>query len=241
LIIYDFDDNVYLSPNFKEIIKYVDVITTNTIFGKNYIKIAGYNKPCYLLEDSIDYSPQKMEEPNKNDNKICWFGNSRYFYSIRWMLNYIDKANLYEIDIISGRFLYKNCKRTKNYNNLNIIRWRIDNFVENIIKNSISIMSHKGRYRKKIPFKSNHKMITAITYGLPCIVSNSIEYEKLAKQFNLDYSIVNNEEELKNALNYLNFYENRKKYLKNIQPYIWEKYHPETVAKKLWTIIKKHL
>jgi hypothetical protein len=239
LIIFDSCDLIHQKPFFKKIINYIDVITTNTIFNKNHIDNLNYNKPCYLLEDCIDYFPQKFYKPTSKDHKLCWFGYSKWIPNLKWVLDYLHNTK-YQVNIITGRNVRK-IKYIKNYSNISVSSWDIKNFVKNLRKSNISYISHKKTGRFDMRCKSNNKMISTIIYGIPCLINNSRECEKLAKQFNLDFSIINNEQELERALDYLNFYENRKKYLKNIQPYIWEKYHPEIIVKKLWKIIENHL
>ena len=83
-------------------------------------------------------------------------------------------------------------------------------------------------------------MIVAIAAGLPCIVNESKNYETLAKLFSLDYSIVNDDASLRYALNYLNNIENRKEYLKDIQPYVLNNFSSKIISKKLLQLIENY-
>ena len=207
--IFDFlDDNT--KPQLRSVADKVTFFTTPTSCNKKRLESFGIKTPCFVINDCIDYGINSAYEAINSNNDTCWFGNIKCRKSIRWMIPVIT----------SQGYSFTN------------IKWKLDSLIKDLREYNVCILSH--RYTS---CKSNNKMTVAISCGLPCIVNDSQSYTELVNLFNLQYSDVQTEEELIFALGYLNNIENRKKYLKDIQPYIIENYNSLNVTKKLLTII----
>ena len=142
--------------------------------------------------------------------------------------------------IIDTKFELNLITDAKNINvQLPIIKteWGLDTFVNDLRQSNVCALSHLG---SDAGVKSNNKMIASIACGVPCIFNASRSYEELAKEFNLDYSITNDPLSLKNALNILNDIENRKKYLRDIQPFILNSLSTKVLTKKLIKLIEQY-
>jgi hypothetical protein len=122
-------------------------------------------------------------------------------------------------------------------NQVKKVQWDLDSFVGDLRQSNVCALSHLG---SDAGVKSNNKMIVAIAAGVPCVVNASRSYEELAKEFDLGYSITNNPLELKNALSVLNNVNNRKHYLKDIQPYILNTLSTKTITEKLINLIESY-
>jgi hypothetical protein len=81
------------------------------------------------------------------------------------------------------------------------------------------------------PFTSNRWMITSIAWGVPSVVSNTIEYERTAKEIGIDYAIFSNVAELYGIIDTLRSPQTRAVYMAAAQSEVWLRYSPESVAK----------
>ncbi len=242
IVIYDIFDYKDKDEDVKKMILSVDIITVCNDYIKNRINEKYPDKYCYVVEDCIDYYPKKILPPTIHDNCLSWFGSSQLFKNIRWQIKYAAKKK-YKINIISS-FPNSRLRKFSYKNNCNFIEWNFLNFIQKLRLSSVSLLCHslpKKQNQKEFLTKSNNRLITAISHGIPCIVSGSNEYAKILKKFNLNYAIVDNIEELGSVLKYLKEYKNRQKYLEDIQPYLWKKYNRIVIAEKLLDILKYHL
>jgi hypothetical protein len=228
--VFDFDDPVHNNPHFKEMMDYVDIVTTDTLGRKEHFDSLGIGKECIVIEDCLDYGIVDLLDTPTVSNKISWFGNYPNVQSIEWMIPHIIDTK-FELNLITDA------------RNVNVqppiikTQWGLDTFVNDLRQSNVCALSHLG---SDAGIKSNNKMIASIACGVPCIVNSSRSYEELAKEFNLDYSITNDPLSLKNALKILNDIENRKKYLRDIQPFILNSLSTKVLTKKLIKLIEQY-
>lgn len=229
-VIFDFDDPVHNNPLFKEMMENVDVVTTDTLGRKEHFDSLGCDKLCFVIEDCLDYGIVDILDTPNVSNKLSWFGNYPNVQSIQWMIPHISSSN-YELNLITDvRYINVNPPIYKT-------PWSLDTFVDELRKSNVCVLSHLG---SDSGVKSNNKMIASIACGVPTIVNASRSYEELAKEFNLDYAIVNDIDSIKNALDILNHIENRKKYLNEIQPFILNTLSTKNITKKLLDLIETY-
>ena len=228
--VFDFDDPVHNNQHFKEMMNHVDIVTTDTLGRKEHFDSLDTGKECIVIEDCLDYGIVDLLDTPTVSNKISWFGNYPNAQSIQWMIPHIIDTK-FELNLITDA------------RNINVqppiikTQWGLDTFVNDLRQSNICTLSHLG---SDAGVKSNNKMIASIACGVPCIVNASRSYEELAKEFNLDYSITNDPLSLKNALNILNDIENRKKYLRDIQPFILNGLSTKVLTKKLIKLIEQY-
>ena len=228
--VFDFDDPVHNNPHFKEMMNHVDIVTTDTLGRKEHFDSLDTGKECIVIEDCLDYGIVDLLDTPTVSNKISWFGNYPNAQSIQWMIPHIIDTK-FELNLITDAI------------NINVqppiikTEWGLDTFVNDLRQSNVCALSHLG---SDAGVKSNNKMIASIACGVPCIVNASRSYEELAKEFNLDYSITNDPLSLKNALNILNDIENRKKYLRDIQPFILNSLSTKVLTKKLIKLIEQY-
>jgi hypothetical protein len=171
----------------------ISFFTTPTEYNKKRLNKLNIKTPCYIIKDCIDYNITETTEPLKKGNKTCWFGNNLCEKSVNWMIPFILKNNY----------------------TFNKIKWDLKNIVNNIKINNLCILSHKNSKGK-----SNNKMLVAIMCGLPCLINDSESYSELVNIFNLNFTEIKKEEDIYFCLDHFSNFENRKKYLKDIQPYV---------------------
>ena len=228
--IFDFDDPVHDKQLFRDMMQNIDLVTTDTQGRKEHFDSLGTGKECVVIPDCLDYGIIDLLDTPEVSNKISWFGNYPNVSSIYWMIPEITSCR-FELNVITdARSVYVP-------NHVKKVQWGLDSFVDDLRQSNVCALSHLG---SDAGVKSNNKMIVAVAAGVPCIVNASRSYEELAKEFDLGYSIANNPLELKNALNLLNNINNRKRYLKDIQPYILNTLSTKTITEKLINLIENY-
>ena len=228
--VFDFDDPVHDKPLFNEMMANVDIVTTDTLGRKEHFDSLKTGKECFVIDDCLDYGIVDILETPDVKNKLSWFGNYPNVQSIRWMMPHIINSN-YELNLITDvRYINAEPPIFKT-------AWSLDTFVDELRKSNVCVLSHLG---SDSGIKSNNKMIASIACGVPAIVNASRSYEELAKEFNLNFAIVNDEHSLKNALSILNYADSRKKYLSEIQPYILNSLSTKVITEKLIKLIEKY-
>lgn len=228
--IFDFDDPVHDKKDFKQMMENIDLVTTDTQGRKEHFDSLGTGKECVVIPDCLDYGIVDLLETPEVSNKISWFGNYPNVSSIYWMIPEITACRFDLSVITDARSVYVP-------NQVKKVQWGLETFVDDLRQSNVCALSHLG---SDAGVKSNNKMIVAIASGVPCIVNASRSYEELAKEFDLGYSIANNPLELKNALNLLNNVNNRKRYLKDIQPYILNTLSTKVITSKLIKLIEDY-
>lgn len=228
--IFDFDDPVHDKKDFKQMMENIDLVTTDTQGRKEHFDSLGTGKECIVIPDCLDYGIIDLLETPNVSNKISWFGNYPNVSSIYWMIPEITNCRFDLSVITDARSVYVP-------NQVKKVQWGLETFVGDLRQSNVCALSHFG---SDAGVKSNNKMIVAIASGVPCIVNASRSYEELANAFDLGYSIVNNPLELKNALNLLNNTNNRKRYLKDIQPYILNTLSTKVITNQLINVIEDY-
>jgi hypothetical protein len=208
--LYDFDD-LWDGDLLKEAAISVRAFTVDT---PTHGELA---PKCWeLLPDMIDYEPTAPMEPRAPNGSLCWFGNYPNFASVARLM---DAASEF-----CATFTIAD-KQVCGRPNLD---WDYELFPKCLRCADVALLSHAGAD----PGKSANKMIAAVTLGVPCIVNESPAYEALARAVGLDWAIVRNPAELREAWNRLQDERERKQYLDAIQPYVWGLYRPEVIARR---------
>jgi len=197
LIIYDFDDReVYASLQMWADI--ADLLITDT---EGHARECGY--PAKVVPDPIDFCPS-APLPFTEGEGVVWFGHHTNYHAIEETVAYTLGAGI-RTRIISSPEVQSMLPV-----DVEFVRFDMGTFTSELRKSRMAILSHD----KGDPFKSNNKMICAITQGLPCVGRTSEEYLKLGL-----------------ATAGLCFSEQ--------QWYVWDNYHPLVVAKLFLTMLEE--
>ena len=214
-IIYDGDDRE-VWDTIPRIIDFVDAVTTDTEGHRQEI-LGGLTEDKYsmvhVLPDTIDYYPKHPLWPS--DGGVCWFGFYGNLPAAEPHLKELSK-------VTSVRLITNGVEREW----AETVRWSLDNFIGILRGSKISLLSHSVGDQNK----SNNKMITSVTYGLPCIVSDTPEYSSLANEAGVEWSIVVSPDHVLEIYERLKTAWDRRKYLLKIQPLVWERYNIKTTT-----------
>lgn len=225
IVIYDIVDTHYQNEK-SDAFKLCDfVIVANDL--QRVLISKHTDKRVFVLPDCIDYPNQINSSIVPFNNNIVWFGNNNGLNNIKNLLLY-TLENKYNVNIIGQcKFYGKLIPGSK------CIEWEYDNFIKNLRNNSIALLTHDLKQQQK----SNNKLLVCIANGIPVISYQSKSYEELLRKFNLNHAIINNQQDLLNAIKILSREDNRLKYFEKLQPYILENYNSQNITKKLIDII----
>lgn len=211
-IIYDGDDREVWGT-VSRIVDRVDAVTTDTEGHKQEILETipeNRHSIVHVLPDTIDYFPKHPVSAPTTCSGVCWFGFYMNFSAAAPYLK--ELSGITSVRIISNGI---------DVGWADTLGWAIDTFISNLRLSELSLLSHsKGDINK-----SNNKMITSITWGLPCIVSDTPEYRRLAEKADVGWSVIHDMEGVIEAYERLKIYAERVEYLKRTQNLIWERYN----------------
>jgi hypothetical protein len=220
-VVYDFDDLLDASV-LRMAQEVAELFTTDTEGRRSAVA-----KRCELIPDPIDYEPAAPWEASTGTG-AAWFGNYPNFESARWMAETLTGAGI-PVRAISDL----TAERAKLP--IELVPWNYAGFPRDLRRSGVAILSHGGADQDK----SNNKMTAAITFGVPCIVSNSLAYEQLARACGLDWTVVSNRGELLEAFRRLQNAAERHQYLSAAQPVIWDTYNARSVARRLVALLEE--
>lgn len=246
-IIYDIDDSAsalwyWVQPRLLfEIFSLADLITVDTPERAHWITKVSPWLACEVIPNPVDYgirSPKAHQANNGDDLKICWFGSSPNFQTFVLHLRVLAETPKTRIVVCGAshsdrnQFLFSR--------NIEFVDWEPDVMESLLCESDLVCLSHYGR--KEDARKSNHKMITSISCGVPAIVSNTPEYARTAHEIGAPDSIFSDNKTLLDCVETYRSKQKRDEYLKRAQPLIWNKYSPEVCAKHFLDVIteKKH-
>jgi len=231
--VYDISDDFGVSGNAegKIMFKMATAITTNTQQNKDYFQ-QFTDTPVYVIPDAIDYfnKPSSPIKINDKLNKIFTYGISQTIGpSLKFMSSVPDE---YSRTYIS-EMKYKGNEKFQH------IRWHLHSFPKHIKSFDACILAHNSDERGKR--KSNNKLITCMSVGIPTIVSSTPSYESTIKETGFDFLICKQSEDLKGILEELKNKEIRQKISDTFIKYSWDKFSPQESSETLCELFEKLL
>jgi glycosyltransferase involved in cell wall biosynthesis len=115
--------------------------------------------------------------------------------------------------------------------------WNLDNFTSVLQTFDIACLMHDGDIYDRA--KGNNKMISAITWGVPAVVSRTPEYERTAKEAGIEDALFSDERELVAAIERLRDPAARENYLERAQGSVWQRYAPQVIAGQFIDLVKE--
>jgi hypothetical protein len=97
------------------------------------------------------------------------------------------------------------------------------------------LLMHDGNDEDKC--KGNNRMVTAINFAVPAIISRTPEYEITAKALNVEDALFSDATELISAINNFRSLQSRLQYIERAQKPCWEKFSPQVVAKRFMGVL----
>jgi len=245
IVIYDVDDSGedlwawVPKKNFQQMAGIADAVT---VCSESQLKIltqeGQIEKKGVIIPNAVDYFPEapvKRKQIKHEKFKLVWFGNGRnfgLFEKYLKALHQIPDAEIYVV--VSNRFIQDFSARNPL---VKFLPWNVDNFISVLQQFDIACLMHDGDIYDMA--KGNNKMISAITWGVPAVVSRTPEYERTAKEAGIEDALFSNDKELAEAIERLREPAAREKYLEKAQGPVWKLYAPEVIAGQFVDLVKK--
>lgn len=246
-VVYDLCDKYYddervvggvnAKSRFYEIVKRANLIVTSTLQLKRDLYELKIDKPIVHIQDGIDFIEfGKAIDSNYSSSKINtigWFGNPGRgnLDSAMWLLeNALELGK--NIKLITKR------KSVKAYPKLypHSVEWQYNSFISELKKCDVVLVTHANNEQNKSP----NRMLTALTKGVPVIVSNSQSCAQIFKRVGLSWAIVETQKEFENAIELLSKPAIKAMYFKLILPYIESKFGSNALLQKYTGLIESY-
>lgn len=243
-VVYDCDDMgkalEYWAPPpyFDEMLAHTDLVTTNTDAFRKLLGSAYGVAGVELVPDVVDYYSRGSVRNNLAIDKmvrVLWFGNRSNLHLLR---KYVDAFMA-----IADCALVICCDETPelaafSHPHIHYIPWQLSTFTEVLRSCHLTFLPHDGAPEDRA--KSNNRMITSITWGVPAIVSRTPEYERLAKLIEQPHCLIDHSEQLAEAIAYWRSEQARARYLDAGQPVVWRRHSPDAVARRICELLHRY-
>lgn len=243
-VIYDVDDLggalwYWVSEkNLRKMLRIADAVTTCSIEQLNFLKDAYGIKKGFVIPNTVDYfpnSPFKHSQIERPRLRLVWFGNSSNFCIFeKYIDTLLSVPNIELLAIVNEADIQE--MRSK-HPELNFRSWSIDTFIPTLQQCDLAVLMHDGDPEDYA--KGNNKMITAITWGVPAVISRTPEYERTAREAGIEYALFSDSDELAQAVERLRTPEARERYLNTAQSQIWDRYSPDVIAQQVLLLARE--
>jgi hypothetical protein len=243
-IVYDVDDLGaalwYWAPKelFQAMLELADHITTATVEQGMALQEQYGVERWTAIANCIDYFPKDAPffnpRPDSGETRVIWFGNAGNF---RLMTKYAEPVMGMEgvklVAVVGEREVEK---LRRAYPDIEFHGWTFPRFLPLLRSCDLAVLAHDGSEDDRK--KGNNRMITAIHYGVPAVVSRTPEYVRTALSLDVAEALFSNRAELLVAVERLRSAEARQSYLRRAQGKCWERYSPETVARQFLRVFR---
>lgn len=241
-VIYEIDDfgealAYWVSPKLlRRMVRLADTIITATPEEAELLETLYGIKDPITLPPCVDYYPDQPARTTHDSNdplRILWFGNSGTFPSFeRYLKTLLGLPGVQVVvcmdeagqELVSGY-------------GVEFVLWDLRTFVGVLQSSHLTCLTHEETAIGRV--KTNNKMITSITWGVPAMVTNTPDYLRTAQEAGVEYAVFSNEEQLKSIVDRLRSVESRRLYLDAAQPVIWTRQSPAAVADMILTITRQ--
>lgn len=243
LTIYDVDDLhpaiwYSIAPSvLHRLLRLVDLVTTDTTAHRKELLRAYGPQSVEIVPDTIDYYPVGPVRPRLADDggplRVLWFGHAA---NIALFEKYARAlGSVPGIEVVAVTSAASIARLSAHFPSLSFLPWSRDTFVPVLQSCALTVLSHDGSEIDRA--KSNNRMITSITWGVPAVVSRTPEYERTTAEAGVESAMFSDEGELVAAVERLRSAAARSAYLDAAQPEIWRRYSPAAVAGKFLEIV----
>lgn len=242
LFVYDVDDvgeplwHAIAPSVLHRVLECADIVTTDTV-GHRDLLLSNYAaRRVEIIPDPIDYAPTEPVRNRIQDDeplRILWFGNVSNLALFEKYLRTLRSIAGVEIVVVTNADAMNRLK--EQFLDIHFLPWARETFVSILRDCTLTVLPHDGSEIDRA--KSNNRMITSITWGVPAVVSRTPDYERTAVEAGVGWSVFSNDSELIAAIERLRSASARKAYLDTAQPDVWRKYSPLAVATRFADVI----
>jgi hypothetical protein len=203
-LIYDVDDlgaalRYWVSPGYlRRMLSLADIVTTASDAQSQVLRQEYHVDNPVAMPACVDYypsGPAKLSTLVSGKLRILWFGSGS---NIKLLLPYIDTlSSIPDSELIVCADQRTITAYSRFSDRIQFIPWSLSTFIRTLQSCHLSCLMHDGSAADRA--KGNNKMITSITWGVPAIVSRTLEYERTAIEAGVEYAIFSSRGELVEA------------------------------------------
>jgi hypothetical protein len=242
LIVYDADDLGtalwwFIAPRtLYRLLPLVDVITTDTLLHAEALRRDLGFEPVEVVPDAVDYypiAPVRPALPPETPLRIIWFGDANNFPLFTRYAKALRTVPRCEVIVVINANAIGGL--TRRFPEISFVPWSRDTFPIILQGAAVSLLTHDGTEVDRA--KSNNRMITSITWGVPSVASRTPEYERTARECGVANAIFWDESDCIAAIERLRGVAARREYLDVAQPQVWRRYSPAAVAQRFLDVV----
>lgn len=240
IVIYDICDRFFATDNvFKtdegalharprclEVIDRADVLIAPTVQLRGELARLYPRKPCFFIPESIDYKGSPKPATATGSRRLLWFGHiTRGNYeSARWIIDYLRSHYDYHPVLVTTPSTLSH--RYPSYSSF-CVPWSIETMQRELATAELCVVSHAAEE----PSKSPNRFVTAMTHGVPTLVSNSPSCADILNAAGHGMFSVESPFALGRAMNRLADPEQRRAFVRDLQLEIWRRHSPDVVRR----------
>jgi hypothetical protein len=236
-IVYDADDLGktlwwFIAPRtLHRLLPLVDLITTDTQQHAEALRYDLGFDAVKVVPDAVDYYPTAPVRPPlapETPLRIVWFGDANNFPLFRRYAKTLRDLPRSEVMVVTNPRVIDSL--ASRFPEISFVPWSRETFPGILQRAALSLLTHDGSEIDRA--KSNNRMITSITWGVPAIATQTPEYERTARECGVEYAIFREEADCIRTIERLRSVDARTAYLDRAQPEVWQRYSPAAVAQQ---------
>jgi len=242
LILYDADDLGtalwwFVAPRtLHRLLPLVDLVTTDTKPHADALRHdLGFDR-VEVVPDAVDYyatAPARPTPAPETPLRIIWFGDASNFGLFTRYTSTLAAVPRSEVIVVTNPDAIE--ALAPRFPKITFLAWSRETFPGILQRAALAILTHDGTELDRA--KSNNRMITSITWGVPVIASQTPEYERTARECGIEEAIFRDDEGCIAAIERLRSVNARQAYLDIAQPEVWRRYSPAAVAQRFIDIV----
>jgi hypothetical protein len=234
-VVYDVDDlgsalwYWVAKPLFRVMLRIANHVTTGTCEQQLFLQKKYRIRACSAIPNAIDYFPDGPHRPTLSGCgylRVIWFGYSGNFRMLEPYIDVLTGISSIRLVVVTDATALPGLQQR--YPEIEFHAWTLDSIVPVLQSCALACLMHDSRQADQ--YKGNNRMISAINYGVPAIVSRTPEYERTAGILGVDDAVFSSGEELVCLVEKYRDEGARMAYLNKAQKKCWELYSPNAVA-----------
>jgi Methyltransferase domain len=241
IVIYDADDTgsalEYWAPGplLADVLDTAHVVSTDTEGHREQLAAINGRLPVRLIRDAVDYGPaspvRRRPEP-ASPLRVLWFGSIGNFPLFERYTAALTA--LPDVEVVVATNAESVAHHSAFHPRVTFVPWSREAFIATLQSCHVTCLMHDGTVEDRA--KSNNRMITSITWGVPAVVSATPEYERTARELGIDEAVFTGPDDVGRAVERLRSAEARTEYLAIAQGPVWLQYSPAAAARQFLAV-----
>ena len=246
LILYDVDDlssalDYWVRPeDFRRMLGLADLVTTDTAGHQDFLCERLGAPSVAIIPDCVDYgleAPLLPRDLPPSPLRVMWFGSSSNLHMFTRYAGALCGVPGTQVLVCTAPGSAR--ELTAALPAIQAVEWSLPGFPEMLRSCHLSCLAHEHNDVDR--GKSNNKMIASIALGVPALVSFTPEYTRTARAAGVGESLFTDPSGLPALCERYRSAEARYDYLATAQPYVWEHFSPQAVARHFLEVLQECL